>query len=216
MRGILVGILALVMLLPAATRAQTPVGQDPRLVEGPVGCPRLALAFTIEHGHSLPQEILRTLIEQDVPSTVLPVDLDGRNQPDGPLRSVDVYNAAFHGAYPGAIVEIHLADPDAERATALALPRLVDDLRARGFEFVTIEALREPCEAPGAFTPETITLAGLNVHGLHCKAAPSRQAALIRILFNGDMVTSRGPGFDGWLPVECAGQDGWVKASALP
>lgn len=126
-----------------------------------------------------------------------------------------VYNAVFHNAYPGAIVEMHLDGPATEQATALALPRLIDDLRARGFEFVTIGEMFEPCEASGAFASESMTLSGLDVHGLHCKIAPSPGAGMIRILLNGDVVTPRGPVFDGWLPVECAGRDGWVKASAL-
>ena len=126
-----------------------------------------------------------------------------------------VYNAVFHNVYPGAIVEMHLDGPATERSTALALPRLVDDLRARGFEFVTIGEMLEPCEASGFVAPESITLAGLDVHGAHCKVAPSVGATTIRILLNGDVVTTRGPVFDDWLPVECAGRDGWVKAAAL-
>jgi hypothetical protein len=64
--------------------------------------------------------------------------------------------------------------------------------------------------------PEDIMLAGLDVHGLHCRTAPSQGATMIRILLNGDVVTTRGPAFDGWVPVECVGRNGWVKASALP
>lgn len=128
-----------------------------------------------------------------------------------------VYNAVFFNAYPGAIVEMHLDGPATERSTALALPRLIDDLRARGFQFVTIGEMLRPCET--AATPvaaQAITMAGLDVHGLHCMSAPSRSATLIRILLNGDTVTVRGPLFDGWIPVTCADQDGWIRESALP
>lgn len=128
-----------------------------------------------------------------------------------------VYDAVFFNAYPGAIVEMHLDGPGTERSTARALPRLVDDLRARGFAFVTIGEMLHPC--PTAATPvasQPITMAGLDVHGLHCKTAPSRGSTLIRILLNGDVVKVRGPVFDGWLPVACAGQNGWVKATTLP
>lgn len=204
------------MLLPMSAVGQTPVGQDPRLVEGDVACPRVALVFTTDHRHPLSAALLQTLVGKNVPATVLPADPDGRHPPQDPWRSEDVYNAVFHNAYPGAILKISLDDRDAERATVLALPRLVDDLRARGLEFVTTGELGEPCDASRTFTPETITLSGLDVHGLHCKMAPSQGAELLRILFNGDVVTTRGPAFDGWLPVACVGQDGWVKASALP
>lgn len=127
-----------------------------------------------------------------------------------------VYNAVVHNAYPGAIVQMHLDGPATETSTALALPRLVDDLRARGFGFVTLEGLQEPCDAASPVPADPITLSGLDVHGLHCKTAPSLGAGLIRILLNGDVVTPRGPVFDGWLPVECVGREGWVKVSALP
>lgn len=126
-----------------------------------------------------------------------------------------VYNAVFHNAYPGAIIEMHLDGPATERSTALALPRLVDDLRARGFEFVTLGEMQEPCDAAGSHVPEAITISGLDVHGAHCKVAPSAGAATIRILLNGDVVTTRGLAFDGWMPVECADRDGWVKAAAI-
>jgi peptidoglycan/xylan/chitin deacetylase (PgdA/CDA1 family) len=126
-----------------------------------------------------------------------------------------VYNAVSHHAYPGAIIELHLDGPATETSTALALPRLIDDLRARAFEFVTLGAMLEPCDAAMTVTMETITLSGLDVHGLHCKTAPSQGAEMLRILLNGDVVTPRGPAFDGWLPVTCYERDGWVKASAL-
>jgi peptidoglycan/xylan/chitin deacetylase (PgdA/CDA1 family) len=127
-----------------------------------------------------------------------------------------VYNAVFHRAYPGAIVEMHLDGPATQTSTARALPRLIDDLRTRGFEFVTLESMLEPCDAATPVTMERITMSGLDVHGLHCKVAPSQGAEMVRILLNGDVVTPRGPVFDGWLPVQCAGREGWVKASALP
>lgn len=128
----------------------------------------------------------------------------------------DVYNAVFGGVYPGAIVEMHLDGPATDASTARALPRLIDDLRARDFEFVTIGEMRQPCEGTSPTVPEPVTLSGLDVHGLHCTETPAQGAKLIRILFNGDVVTPRGPVFEGWLPVECAGQRGWVMAESVP
>jgi hypothetical protein len=71
-----------------------------------------------------------------------------------------------------------------------------------------IDAKREPARD----MPETVTLTGLDVHGLHCKTEPGSGGTLIRILLNGDTVPVRGPAIGGWLPVECAGQDGWINA----
>jgi peptidoglycan/xylan/chitin deacetylase (PgdA/CDA1 family) len=295
--------LALIMLLvPLTALAQAPVGKDVWLVEGDVGCPRIALVFNIGIGHAPSDAIFETLVENDVPAMMSPTGSFAREHPEY-LRRLDeagfsigahgdaslwltgatnmeiradilasievieavigrpidpyhtpyaantdervravvasmgpvpvgwrvaapdwtadateegVYNAVFHHSYPGAIVEMHLDGPATETSTARALPRLIDDLRARGFEFVTLESMLEPCDAATPVTMEPTTLSGLDVHGLHCKVAPSQGAELIRILLNGDVVTPRGPVFDGWLPVYCAGREGWVKASALP
>jgi peptidoglycan/xylan/chitin deacetylase (PgdA/CDA1 family) len=127
-----------------------------------------------------------------------------------------VYRAVVDNVYPGAIVRMHLDGPATEDSTAMALPRIIDELRTRGYEFVTIGKMLEPCPGPAPALPETVTMSGLDVHGLHCKAAPGPGGTLIRILFTGDTVRVRGPVFDGWLPVECAGRDGWIKADAVP
>jgi peptidoglycan/xylan/chitin deacetylase (PgdA/CDA1 family) len=138
--------------------------------------------------------------------------------PDAGAEATDeaVYRSVVDNVYPGAIVELHLDGPATDVSTAMALPRIVDDLRARGYEFVTIEEMLEPCPGPTPDLPETVTMTGLDVHGLHCKSAPAQGATLIRILIDGDTVPVRGPVFDGWLPVSCADRPGWVKATALP
>lgn len=128
----------------------------------------------------------------------------------------DVYNTVSVGVYPGAIVEMHLDGPATDVSTARALPRLVDDLRARGFDFVTIGEMRTPCDGASPTLPDPITLSGLDVHGLHCTVTPAQGARMIRILFNGDVVTPRGPVFDGWLPVECAEESGWIRSEFVP
>jgi peptidoglycan/xylan/chitin deacetylase (PgdA/CDA1 family) len=127
-----------------------------------------------------------------------------------------VYRAVVDHVYPGAIVEMHLDGSATERSKARALPRIIADLRDRGYEFVTIGDMLEPCPGPAIDLPGTVTMTGLDVHGLHCMSAPGRGARMLRVLFTGDTVPVRGPIFDGWLPVKCAGQDGWIKADAVP
>lgn len=47
------------------------------------------------------------------------------------------YSAAVNGAYDGAVILMH----DIYQSTADALPRIIDDLRAAGYEFVTIDEM---------------------------------------------------------------------------
>ncbi len=224
-------LIVLVLLLPLAAGAQTPISDAPWFVEGNVACPRIALIFDIGIGETPSETVLDTLIEKDVSATMFPMGSFARSQPDYLRRLADagfeigthgdtnlwltdapddairadigasvdvdrgghrptdrsvphalcrehrragahvvasegllpvgwkvaapdwsadateegVYNAVFYNAYPGAIVEMHLDGPATERSTARALPRLIDDLRARGFEFVTIGEMLQPC-----------------------------------------------------------------------
>jgi peptidoglycan/xylan/chitin deacetylase (PgdA/CDA1 family) len=52
-----------------------------------------------------------------------------------------VYTRVMERASNGAIILTHFDSPTTVRSTAVALPRLIDDLRARGFELVTITDL---------------------------------------------------------------------------
>jgi peptidoglycan/xylan/chitin deacetylase (PgdA/CDA1 family) len=45
----------------------------------------------------------------------------------------------------GSIIEFHLDAPSSAESTAVALPRIVSDLKARGFQFVTIPEMAQPC-----------------------------------------------------------------------
>lgn len=56
-----------------------------------------------------------------------------------------VYARVMDNIYDGAIVELHLDGPASAQSTGRALPRIIDDLRARGYQFVTIPELLEPC-----------------------------------------------------------------------
>jgi hypothetical protein len=56
----------------------------------------------------------------------------------------------------GSIVEFHLDGPSSEQATAVAIPWIVEALRERGYHFVTIQDMAQPCPAgvaPAAATP---------------------------------------------------------------
>lgn len=63
--------------------------------------------------------------------------------PDATEESV--YAQVMDNIYDGAIVELHLDGPASAQSTGRALPRIIDDLRARGYQFVTISELVEPC-----------------------------------------------------------------------
>ncbi|MDQ3693747.1 MAG: polysaccharide deacetylase family protein [Chloroflexota bacterium] len=56
-----------------------------------------------------------------------------------------VYARVMDNISGGAIVEMHLDGPASAVSTGRALPRIIDDLRARGYQFVTIPDLLEPC-----------------------------------------------------------------------
>lgn len=64
----------------------------------------------------------------------------------GPDATADaVYTQVMSGVEPGAIVELHLDGPATESSTAAALPLIIRDLRAQGYELVSIPDLAQPC-----------------------------------------------------------------------
>jgi peptidoglycan/xylan/chitin deacetylase (PgdA/CDA1 family) len=68
-----------------------------------------------------------------------------------------VYDRVVPNIEDGAIVEFHLDGPSSEQATAVAIPWIVDALRERGYHFVTIPDMAQPCPAgatPVAATPQ--------------------------------------------------------------
>jgi hypothetical protein len=70
-----------------------------------------------------------------------------------------VYDRVVPNVKDGSIVEFHLDGPASEESTAVALPRIVEELRDRGFQFVTIQDMAQPCDAatPVAATPNAAT-----------------------------------------------------------
>jgi peptidoglycan/xylan/chitin deacetylase (PgdA/CDA1 family) len=63
----------------------------------------------------------------------------GDRRPQGTAE--DVYRRVMTGAVNGAIVMLHLDGPASTTATAAALPRLIDGLRAAGYHLVTVTDL---------------------------------------------------------------------------
>jgi peptidoglycan/xylan/chitin deacetylase (PgdA/CDA1 family) len=58
----------------------------------------------------------------------------------------DVYNRVMDSVYPGAVIEMHMDGPATESSTALALPRIIEELRAQGYELVSVPDLVIPCD----------------------------------------------------------------------
>ena len=56
-----------------------------------------------------------------------------------------VYARVIDNMYDGAIVELHLDGPASAESTGTALPWMIRDLRAQGYQFVTIPEMAGPC-----------------------------------------------------------------------
>jgi peptidoglycan/xylan/chitin deacetylase (PgdA/CDA1 family) len=64
--------------------------------------------------------------------------------PDATENSV--LDRVMSNIYPGAIIEMHLDGPATESSTALALPRIISELQAQGYDLVTVPDLVIPCD----------------------------------------------------------------------
>jgi peptidoglycan/xylan/chitin deacetylase (PgdA/CDA1 family) len=128
----------------------------------------------------------------------------------------EVYTRIINNVYPGAIIEFHLDGPATETSTARALPRLINDLRARGYEMVTVDEISKPCD-PSLPDGSTRSARVVNTggSGLRCRTVPSATGAIITVLNEGVTVPVRGNTFGEWVPVTCAGANGWASASYL-
>jgi peptidoglycan/xylan/chitin deacetylase (PgdA/CDA1 family) len=56
-----------------------------------------------------------------------------------------VYQQVMSRVYDGAIVELHLDGPASAESTAVALPQIIHDLRAQGYDLVSIPEMASPC-----------------------------------------------------------------------
>lgn len=57
----------------------------------------------------------------------------------------EVYARVMGGVRDGAIVELHLDGPATDQSTALALPSIIRDLEAQGYQLVTVPEILLPC-----------------------------------------------------------------------
>jgi peptidoglycan/xylan/chitin deacetylase (PgdA/CDA1 family) len=79
----------------------------------------------------------------------LPVAWDVSAADYGPDIDADyVFERVAPNVVDGTIVEFHLDGPASAQSTAIALPWLVENLRNKGFTFVTIQDMAQPCGAP--------------------------------------------------------------------
>jgi peptidoglycan/xylan/chitin deacetylase (PgdA/CDA1 family) len=61
-----------------------------------------------------------------------------------------VYGRVMPNVEDGSIIEMHLDGPSSAESTAVAVRWIVEDLKERGYRFVTIQEMAQPC---GAGTP---------------------------------------------------------------
>jgi peptidoglycan/xylan/chitin deacetylase (PgdA/CDA1 family) len=79
----------------------------------------------------------------------LPVAWDVSAADYGPDIDADyVFERVAPNVVDGTIVEFHLDGPASAQSTAIALPWLVENLRNKGFTFVTVQDMAQPCGAP--------------------------------------------------------------------
>lgn len=64
---------------------------------------------------------------------------------DDEATADSVYHQVMDNVYPGAVIEMHLDGPATDWSTADALPQIIEDLWASGYELVTIPELVNPC-----------------------------------------------------------------------
>jgi len=70
-----------------------------------------------------------------------------------------VFDRVVPNVEDGSIVEFHLDGPASAQSTAVALPWIVEALRERGYQFVTIQDMAQPC-LPAATPVPATPLAG--------------------------------------------------------
>ncbi|HEY7032207.1 MAG TPA: polysaccharide deacetylase family protein [Thermomicrobiales bacterium] len=95
---------------------------------------------------------------------------------DETAYEADVYRRVVGNAYDGAIVEFHIDGPATARSTGRALPRIIDNLRGRGYRFVTIPQMAVACSAVAAQT----ALAAAPVNAEHAAVLAERRESTRR------------------------------------
>jgi len=126
-----------------------------------------------------------------------------------------VYSRVMGNVFPGAVFEFHLDGPATAQSTALALPRIIRDLRAQGYSFATIPDMVQPCGATWPASPAIQGQVTAAAGSLRCRTRPTTLAQVITTLAAGTRVPVRGQTFDGWVPVTCSSRNGWMFAEYL-
>ncbi len=109
--------------------------------------------------------------------------------------------------------------PSAEAVTpaltdeATATPEPTVQAEATASSEPTFPATEEP--APPAATTVTGVISGMNGSGARCRAEPNTDAAILGVLAEGATVKLTGPETDGWYPVRCDGQNGFVRSTLV-
>jgi peptidoglycan/xylan/chitin deacetylase (PgdA/CDA1 family) len=70
-----------------------------------------------------------------------------------------VYERVVSNVEDGSIVEFHLDGPSSAQSTAVAIPWIVESLRAKGFTFVTVQDMAQPCGAATPVPPNSVPMA---------------------------------------------------------
>lgn len=92
-------------------------------------------------------ERVRALVAEEGYLPVAATVLTGDWKPDA--SEAMVYDRIMDGTEDGAIIELHLDAPASATSTGRALPRVIADLRAQGYQFVSIPEMAEPCLQAG-------------------------------------------------------------------
>jgi peptidoglycan/xylan/chitin deacetylase (PgdA/CDA1 family) len=77
------------------------------------------------------------------------------------ISAEHVFERVVPNVEDGSIVEFHLDGPSSKEATAVAIPWIVEALRERGYHFVTIQDMAQPC--PAGATPVAATPQGMSI-----------------------------------------------------
>jgi len=82
-------------------------------------------------------------------------------------------------------------------------------------EFVAYDGGVGSDEPVAEGSAKSYTVTGTNGDGVRCRTRASLDGAIITVLSEGTSVTSRGSAKNGFVPVTCAGSNGWVSADYL-
>lgn len=125
-----------------------------------------------------------------------------------PGQRVDVRGAAVNGWVP-----VRCANQDGWVSADYLTISTAPASSATPVATATATASPSATAAPGLITYGTVSNTGGS--NLRCRTAPNTSASVITLLPSGQRVETRGPAVNGWLPVRCGGQDGWVSSGYM-